>query len=77
MEVKETVKQYKDQRAKESKENWKEKVLHGQFIRQPEEIAREERWKWLKNCGIRREIETLILAAQEQAIRTNLIAGGQ
>ena len=39
MEVKETVKQYKDRRAKERKENWKEKVLHGQFIRQTEELA--------------------------------------
>ena len=73
MEVKETVKQYKNRRAKERKENWKEKVLHGQFIRQTEEIAGEERWKWLKNSGIKRETETLILAAQEQAIRTNLI----
>ena len=67
------MKQYKDRRAKERKENWKEKVLHGQFIRQTEEIAGEERWKWLKNSGIKRETETLILAAQEQAIRTNLI----
>ena len=73
MEMKETVKQYKDRRAKERKERWKEKVLHGQFIRQTEEIAGEERWKWLKNSGIKRETETLILAAQEQAIRTNLI----
>ena len=71
--MKETVKQYKDRRAKERKENWKEKVLHGQFIRQTEGIAGEERWKWLKNSGIKRETETLILAAQEQAIRTNLI----
>ena len=63
--MKETVKQYKDRRAKERKENWKEKVLHGQFIRQTEEIAGEERWKWLKNSGIKRETETLILAAQE------------
>ena len=73
MEVKETVKEYKDRRTKERKESWKEKVLHGQFIRQTEEIAGEERWKWLKNSGIKRETETLILAAQEQAIRTNLI----
>ena len=73
IEVKEKVKQYKDRRAKERKENWKEKVLHGQFIRQTEEIAGEERWKWLKNSGIKRETETLILAAQELAIRTNLI----
>ena len=28
---------------------------------------------WLKGTGIKRETESLILAAQEQAIRTNLI----
>ena len=28
---------------------------------------------WLKGTGIKRETESLILAAQEQAIRTNVI----
>ena len=31
------------------------------------------RWEWLSKVGIKRETETLILAAQEQAIRTNQI----
>ena len=71
MEMKDTMKQYKDRRAKDRKERWKENSshghymvnLHGQFIKQTEEIAREERWNWLKNSGIMRETETLILAA--------------
>ena len=33
----------------------------------------EERWLWLRNTGIKREMESLIMAAQEQAIRTNVI----
>ena len=30
-------------------------------------------WKWLKNSDMKRETDTLILAAQEQAIRINVI----
>ncbi len=48
-EVRETVREYKNRRAKERKENWKEKALHGQFIRQTEETAGQERWKRLEN----------------------------
>ena len=73
MKVKETVKERKDRRTKECKERWKEKVLYGQFIQQIQEIAGEERWKWFKYSGIKKETETLILAAQEQVIRMNLI----
>jgi len=31
------------------------------------------RWLWLKQGSLKRETESLILAAQEQAIRTNAI----
>ena len=65
--------EYKNRRAKEQQESWREKVLHGQFIRQTAECAGEGRPRWLNNSGIKRETEALIQAAQEQAIRTNLI----
>ena len=32
-------------------------------------------WQWLRNETLRRETESLIFAAQEQAIRTNVIKG--
>ena len=63
----------KKRKRTERKENWKEKTLHGQFLRQTDDIAGEDRWVWLKQGNLKRETESLILAAQEQAIRTNVI----
>ena len=51
----------------------KQKKLHGQFFNQIEEVAGEEKWLWLRDGSIKRETESLIMAVQEQAIRTNAI----
>ena len=40
---------------------------------QIEEVAGEEKWLWLRDGGIKLEPESLIMAGQEQAIRTNTI----
>ncbi len=42
-------------------------------MRQTEEEGGKERWQWLSGTGIKRETESLIMAAQEQATRTNVI----
>ena len=42
-------------------------------MRQTEEQSGKERWLWLSGTGIKRETESLIMAAQEQAIRANVI----
>ena len=47
--------------------------LHGQFFNQTEEVVGEEKWLWLRDGSIKRETKSLIMAAQEQAIRTNTI----
>ena len=52
---------------------WKEKTLHGQSLRQTENEASIDRWNWLRNTGIKRGTESMIMATQEQAIRTNVI----
>ena len=47
--------------------------MHGQFVRQTEEILGNESWLWLKKGSVKRETESLIMAAQEQAFATNLM----
>ena len=53
--------------------NWEEKVLHGQYLRQTKEVRSDQCWAWLQNTDLKRETESLIVAAQNQSIRTNLV----
>ena len=52
-------------------EDWEEKVLHGQYLRQTK-VRSDHCWAWLQNGGLKRETESLIVA-QNQSIRTNLV----
>ena len=69
----ESVINFKNRKKIERQQQWKDKTLHGQFLRQTDDEAGKERWMWLKGTGTKRETESLIIAAQEQAIRTNVI----
>ena len=69
----ETLQDYERRRKEEKVKNWKEKALHGEFIQQISNVAGEESWRWLRNGFLKKETEGLILAAQEQALRTNSI----
>ena len=62
------------ERKKDRQREWKEKTLHGQFLRETEEHANRSRWQWLKAGELKRGTESLICAAQEQALRTNSVA---
>ena len=53
-------------------EDWEEKVLL-QYLRQSEEVRSNQRWASLQNGDLKRETETLIVAAQNQSIKTNLV----
>ena len=48
-------------------------MLHGQFVQQTKELGNQDRWQWLQNGSLKCETESLMFAAEEQAIRTNLI----
>ena len=40
---------------------------------QTKEVRSDQCWAWLQNGDLKRETESLIVAAQNQSIRTNLI----
>ena len=69
-----TKEQYKEKQTKEREENWKEKKMYGQYYRKAsDDIDKKKMWRWLQKSDLKVETETLICAAQEQAIRTNYI----
>jgi len=49
------------------------KPLHGQYLRQTHQIADSKSWAWLTTGGLKKETEGFLMAAQDQALRTNTI----
>ena len=49
------------------------KVLHGQYLKQTKEVRSDHCWALLQNGDLKRETESLIVAAQNQTIQTNLV----
>ena len=47
------------------------KPLHGQFPRQTEPVRGGKSWSWLERGELKKETEGLLMAAQDQALRTN------
>ena len=62
-----------EERESERQVAWKVKALHGQFLRETEGMQDQRKWQWLKGGELKRETESLICTAQEQALRTNAI----
>ena len=54
-------------------EDWEEKVLHGQYLRQTKEVRSDQCWACLQNGDLKRETESLIVAGQNQSITTSLV----
>ena len=54
-------------------QDWKEKALDDQYLRQTKEVRNEQACVWLQNGDLKRETESLIVAAQNQSIRTSLV----
>ena len=42
-------------------EDWEQKVLHGQYLRQTKEVRSDLCWAWLQNGDLKRETESLIV----------------
>ena len=56
---------FKKQKAQELKQNWNEKKMHGQFLREmSEEVDKDKTWQWLSNSDLK--IGTKVLCAAHQ-----------
>ena len=55
------------------KQKWEKKQLYGRFKWLTSDISHEKMWSWLRKGNLKRETESLQIAAQNNAIRTNHI----
>ena len=55
------------------RQQWEEKQLFWHFKRQTSKISHEKTWTWLRKGNLKRETEALLIAAQNNAIRTNYL----
>ena len=60
----------KEEVHKEHQEKYEGKPLHGQFRKATEEVGRKTSWDWLKKGYLKKETESTIVAAQDQALCT-------
>ena len=58
---------------KTKKQKSEEKQLHGRFKRLINNISIDKTWTWLRKGNFKRETESLLMAAQKNAIRSNHI----
>ena len=55
------------------KQKWEEKQLYGRFKLLINNISLDKTWTWLRKGNLKRETGSLLMAAQNNAIRTNHI----
>ena len=55
------------------KQNWEEKQLYGYFKRQIDNISHEKSSTWLRKGNFMRETESVQIAAENNAIKTNYV----
>ena len=55
------------------KQKWEEKQLFGHFKRQTRKISLNKTWTWLRKGNIKRGTESLLIAAQNNAMKINYI----
>ena len=61
---------YQKEKSEQNIKSWTEKPLHGQFYSRTSEYHSERSWAWLKQGQFKKETESLLMAAQDQALPT-------
>ena len=59
--------------SEEHAQRYREKPLHGQFVRGTEQISDQKTWEWIKRGKLKKESEGFLMAAQDQALWTNSV----
>ena len=62
-----------DNKMTKTRKQWEKKQLYGHFKRLLNNISHQKTWTWLRKGNLKRETEYLLIAAQDNAIRTNHI----
>ena len=65
--------EFKKLKQKERISMWKDKKMHGQYLREVNDNDHNSTWRWLQKSDLKGCTEALIFSAQEQALRTNYI----
>ena len=74
MSENENPKTVKERLRRTREERYYSKPLHSAFLRETQEVRDEANsWLWVQKGYLKKETEGLIMAAQDQAIRTNWI----
>ena len=64
---------YKERTSKSRIDEWQNKPMHGQFLRQTKDLSSNDTWQWLQRGELKKETQGVIMAAQDQALRTRYI----
>ena len=65
--------EYRKLKQKESISKWKDKELHGQYLREVNDKDQNSTWRWLQKSDLKGCTEALICSAQEQTLHANYI----
>ena len=64
---------YKERTSKSWMDKCQNKPMHGKFLRQTKDLSSNGTWQWLQGGELKKETEGMIMAAQDQALRTRYI----